>query len=106
MGLMFPWAGLPIGLLFLMLDDPRKIRLGWMAIGWSVAGTVLNSVLVLLPLAALVPMIKSWLAHPGGGGGGAIPGLPPVGGGEETLTFPLMIRLFQQTLCLITAQTR
>ena len=87
LGLLFPWAGLPIGLAFLMLDDPRKVRLGWIAIGWSVAGTIIGGLLLVLPLLTLWPLMKSLLSHPGAGGG--IPGLPATpGGGEEILGLP------------------
>ncbi|MBV9850884.1 MAG: hypothetical protein JO250_14525 [Armatimonadetes bacterium] len=106
LGLLFPWAGLPIGIAFLMLDDPRKAQLGWTAIGWSIAGTVLNFLLFVLPLATVWPVVKSLLSHPPGGGppGGGIPGLPPTGG-EEILVPTLFSMLFQGALCFIHQQT-
>jgi hypothetical protein len=81
LGMLFPWAALPIGITFLMLDDPRKVRLGWIAIGWSIAGTVLSTILFVLPLLGLLPFLRSMLAHPGGlPGGGGSAGMPSLGG--------------------------
>ncbi len=80
LGLMLPWAGLPIGIAFLMLDDPRKVRLGWIAIGWSVAGTVLNLLLSLPLLLGLWSLVKSHAV--GGGGIPGLPGVPGNGGGD------------------------
>ena len=91
LGMLFPWAGLPIGLAFLMLDDPRKVRLGWVAIGWSVAGTILGTLLLVLPLLSLWPLVKSLLSHPGAGGGVGLPGLPGAGGSEEIFSLRAFI---------------
>ena len=90
LGMLFPWAALPIGIVFLMLDDPRKAKLGWIAIGWSIAGTVLNVLLFVVPLIGLLPELKSLIPHGGGlPGGGGMPGgagggginIPSLGGG-------------------------
>ena len=96
LGLLFPWAGLPLGLTFLMLDDPRKVQLGWITIGWSIVGTVLNGLAVLLPLATLWPVVKSLLSHPTAGGGGSIPGMPSLGGGEENFLFSCIFSVFRR----------
>lgn len=89
LGLFFPWAGLPIGMAFLMMDDPRKAQLGWIAIGWSIGGTILSILTLILPLLGLLPMLKSLAPHAGGAG---VPGLPPLGGGEDVLAFTLLFR--------------
>ena len=53
MGMLFPWIGLPAGIIFLMLDDPRKTHLGWLLIGWSLAGTVISVVAASSPRPAV-----------------------------------------------------
>jgi hypothetical protein len=90
LGLLLPWAGLPIGIAFLMLDDPRKARLGWIAIGWSIAGTVLNLLLLVPPLLGIWALVKSH-APSGGGGIPGVPSVPPTDGGDLNT---LCLRLF------------
>jgi hypothetical protein len=87
LGLMMPWAGLPIGIIFLMLDDVRKAKIGWIAIGWSVVGTILNLLLSLPLLLAIWAMIKSHGAAPGGGLPSipGVPSMPSMGGGDIVL---------------------
>lgn len=86
LGLMFPWAGLPIGIAFLMLDDARKAKLGWIAIGWSIGGTILNVLLFVIPLLGLLPYLKDFVPHNGGiPGGGGQPG--GAGGGISIPSF-------------------
>lgn len=86
LGLMFPFIGLPVGMVFLMLDDPRKTQIGWMTIGWSVLGTVLNSIAFSVLLGLLAPLLKA-IPHPGGGPGG-LPGVPDLGGDGAGLMLP------------------
>ena len=86
LGLMFPYIGLPVGMVFLMLDDPRKTQLGWLLIGWSVLGTVLNGIALLVTLVPLWSLLKG-MAHPGGGGSNGLPAVPNLGGDGEGLLF-------------------
>ena len=79
LGMMFPYVGLPAGMIFLMLDDPRKTQLGWLLIGWSVAGTVLSVLSLAATLGPLLALLKGFAPHPGGSPV-SIPGLPSDGG--------------------------
>lgn len=78
MGLIFPLIGLPAGIIFLMLDDPRKTHLGWLMIGWSLAGTVLSVVPTVLLLGPLWAVLRGLMPHPGSPTP-SIPGLPTDG---------------------------
>ena len=89
LGMLFPYVGLPAGMIFLMLDDPRKTQLGWLLIGWSLAGTLINVVSLAVTLGPLWALLRGMMPHPGGGGP-AIPGLPS--DGTEGL-FQLFFRL-------------
>ena len=42
LGLLFPFVAVPVGFVFLMLDDRRKCQLGWQAILWGTVGTVVQ----------------------------------------------------------------
>lgn len=97
---MFPVIGLPVGIVFLMLDDPRKTQLGWMTIGWSVLGTVLNSIAFSVLLALLAPLLKG-LPHAGGSPG--LPGVPDLGGDAAGFLMPhlLLARLLAACLPLL-----
>lgn len=79
MGLLFPLIGLPAGMIFLMLDDPRKTYLGWLMIGWSLGGTVLSVVPLLLTLGPLLALLHGLAPHPGSPAP-SLPGLPTDGG--------------------------
>ena len=97
LGLMFPYIGLPVGIVFLMLDDPRKTQIGWMTIGWSVLGTVLNSIAFSILLGLLAPLLKG-LPHPGGSGG--LPGVPDMGGDGAGLVLLHLLLAPLLTACL------
>ena len=85
LGLMFPVIGLPVGIVFLMLDDPRKTQIGWMTIGWSVLGTILNSIAFSVLLGFLAPLLKG-IPHPGG-----LPSVPDTGGDGAGLLLPTLL---------------
>ena len=95
LGLMFPYVGLPVGMIFLMLDDPRKTQLGWMLIGWSVLGTILNGIALMVTLVPLWGLLKG-MAHPGRGIPSGLPAVPNLGGDSEGLLFfgPLAAQFF------------
>lgn len=80
LGMLFPYIGLPAGMIFLMLDDPRKTQLGWLLIGWSLAGTAINVVSLAITLGPIWALFKGMIPHPGGGTAPSIPGLPTDGG--------------------------
>ncbi len=79
LGMLFPFVGLPAGMIFLMLDDPRKTQLGWLLIGWSAAGTVINVISLAATLGPVWALLRGLLPHPGGGAAPAMPGLPADG---------------------------
>ena len=86
LGLLFPYVGIPVGIVFLMLDDPRKTQLGWITIGWSVVGSVLNAIALFATLAPLWAIFKG-MPH-GGGTPPSLPGLPNMGGDGTGLLWP------------------
>ena len=94
LGMLFPYVGLPAGMIFLMLDDPRKTQIGWILIGWSLAGTVLSVISLAATLGPVWALLKGMLPHPGGSPT-AVPGLPNFGGDGTGLLFQL---LFQSVL--------
>ena len=69
MGVFFPIISIPVGLVFLMLDDKRKTQIGWWNILFGLLGTVLNGILVMVSLAPLV--MNATRMIPGLGGRGA-----------------------------------
>ena len=63
LGLMFPYIGIPVGMVFLMLDDARKTRLGWLTITWSIVGTVLNAVIFFASVLPFIPSLRALTPH-------------------------------------------
>lgn len=63
LGLMFPYIGIPVGMVFLMLDDVRKTRLGWLTITWSIVGTVLNVVIFFASVLPFIPSLRGLASH-------------------------------------------
>lgn len=56
LGALFPVISLPVGLVFLMLDDRRKAQIGWWNIIAGVVGTVIN---LLIAAATILPTVMS-----------------------------------------------
>ncbi len=92
LGMLFPYVGLPAGMIFLMLDDPRKTQLGWLLIGWSIAGTVISVVSLAVTLGPIWAVLRGLLPHPGGSAPPSIPGLP-TDGGEGILLLARLLRV-------------
>lgn len=90
LGLLFPWVGLPAGMIFLMLDDPRKTQIGWVLIGWSLAGTVLSVISLAVTLGPFWSLLKALLPH--SGGAQPVPGLPNMDGDGAGLLFRCFLR--------------
>ena len=78
LGMLFPYVGLPAGMIFLMLDDPRKTQLGWLLIGWSLAGTVISVISLAATLGPLWALLRGMMPH--SGAPTTVPGLPNLGG--------------------------
>lgn len=58
LGLLFPLVAVPVGIVFLMLDDSRKSAIGRWNIAWGIAGTILHTVATgLLVQALLMPTL-------------------------------------------------
>jgi hypothetical protein len=82
LGLMFPIVGLPVGIVFLMLDDARKVKIGWVTIWWSIGGSAIG---IILSLISIVPFLGALHAlAPHGGGGNPLSSLnsPDLSGGQ------------------------
>jgi len=84
LGLMFPIFAIPAGIIFLMLDDARKVRLGWITIWWSVGGSVIGFILSLMTLGPFMGALHALIPHGGGGGGNPLQSLssPDLSGGQ------------------------
>lgn len=107
LGLAFPWIGLPVGMIFLMLDDDRKAQIGWITIGWSLFGTAINIIggLILLGplLSGLHSLIPSGSLHAPGGNSSS-PSLPDLGGDGLNMLCPsFIIRTANLALQLLSA---
>lgn len=71
MGIVFPMFAIPIGMVFLMLDDRRKAQIGWWNILFGLLGTLLNGILVAVSLAPLLMNVSRMIPGIGGIGGRA-----------------------------------
>jgi hypothetical protein len=106
LGLMFPYIGLPVGIVFLMLDDPRKTQLGWITIGWSVAGTVANGLLLIPLLSPLLTFFRGIQSQAGHGGLSGLPGLhnlPSPSGDPENINILLSGHWISNILSILQA---
>jgi ABC-type Fe3+ transport system permease subunit len=54
MGIVFPMIAIPVGLVFLMLDDKRKSQIGWWNILFGLIGTLLNGIVIAVSLTPLL----------------------------------------------------
>lgn len=61
LGLLFPMISIPVGLVFLMLDNKRKSQIGWWNILFGLLGTLLNGILVAISLTPLLMSVSKLL---------------------------------------------
>jgi hypothetical protein len=54
LGLLFPALAIPVGIIFLMLDNKRKTAIGWQNIIWGVVGSVLH---LIVTAASFTPLM-------------------------------------------------
>ncbi|MGC4045303.1 MAG: hypothetical protein QM758_16045 [Armatimonas sp.] len=57
MGLLMPAIAIPVGIVFLMLDDKRKAQIGWLNILWGTVGTVIHIMLTMALSAMVTPIL-------------------------------------------------
>jgi predicted cobalt transporter CbtA len=58
LGLLFPTFAIPVGIVFLMLDNKRKTAIGWQNIIWGTVGFTIHFIVTMVSLAPLVPMFN------------------------------------------------
>jgi hypothetical protein len=54
LGLLFPAVAIPVGIVFLMLDNKRKTAIGWQNIIWGTVGSVLH---LIVTAASFTPLM-------------------------------------------------
>jgi hypothetical protein len=65
LGFLFPLIGYPVGIVFMMLDDPRKTQLGRLTLLWSTIGLVLTFVISLIFAAPILAVGEKMLIPSG-----------------------------------------
>lgn len=86
LALTIPWIGLPVGWIFMMIEDHRKQSIGRICAAWSVVALLFHIVLMTWATQAsiqylvkfVLPLIQG-LSHGGGLGGGGLGGGLPSG---------------------------
>ncbi|MCX6365351.1 MAG: hypothetical protein NTX57_01425 [Armatimonadetes bacterium] len=73
LGIVFPMLAIPVGMVFLMLDDKRKAQIGWWNILFGLVGTLLNGILAAV---TIMPLLM--------GATKMIPGMDRLGGGSRS----------------------
>lgn len=80
LGLLFPYVGLPVGLVFLMLDDDRRAEVGRACILWSCVSLLLHVLILSVigvgmreVLFAMIQGARGAAARSGGAGGFGMP---------------------------------
>lgn len=66
LGLLFSFIAIPVGIVFLMLDDRRKVEIGKITILWGVVGSVLHVLFTAWMMRAAFEQIRAFLPGPAG----------------------------------------
>ncbi len=82
LGLLFPYIGLPVGLVFMMLDDDRRYEIGRLCVIWSCVSLAVHILVLMLVsigmreiLFAMIQGARGAASRAGGMGGYGGPGL-------------------------------
>jgi len=81
LGLTIPFLGLPVGWIFMMIEDRNKQAVGRRCVAWSLVGLLIHLVLTYLLFQSVVPYVKLFTSIIGNAGkhsagsGGSLPGL-------------------------------
>src|SRR5579871_4368828 len=67
LALTIPWIGLPVGWVFMMIEDSRKQAIGRVCAVWSMIGLVLHLLLMYWATLATMNFVKTWLPYIVGG---------------------------------------
>jgi len=68
----FPGVAVPVGLVFLMLDDRRKVEIGRITLIWGLVFTLLHLLATAWLMRGLYDEVRLWL-RPGAAAGAAAP---------------------------------
>ena len=89
LALTFPWIGLPVGWVFMMIEDRRKQAIGRTCAVWSMVALVVHLFFMVIFIQSAIAMFGSLLpavgALKGKGAGGteSVPNIPGLGGGSQ-----------------------
>ena len=88
LALLFPVFAVPVGIVFLMLDDRRRAEVGRVAILWGVVGTVFHTVVTGILVKQTVAQFMPLLGAATGGKLGGAPAEPHLNDPAPRLQFP------------------
>ena len=74
LGVLFPFFAIPVGIVFLMLDDRRKAELGRITLVWGILGTIFHTLVTAWMIKGAVDQVRAYVPflNRGGASGGAI----------------------------------
>lgn len=73
LGVAIPYVGLPVGWVFMMIEDQRKQEVGRICVYWSLISLVVQTVLMFIAAQAMVPFLMSALHALAGGAARGLP---------------------------------
>ena len=88
LALLFPVVAVPVGIVFLMLDDRRRAEVGRVAILWGVVGTVFHTLVTGILVKQTVAQFMPLIGAATGGRLGSAPAEPHLNDPAPRLQFP------------------
>ena len=67
LGVLFPFFAVPVGIVFLMLDDRRKAEVGRITLVWGIIGSVFHTLVTAWMIRGAVNQVRSLIPFPGRG---------------------------------------